>query len=333
MTDTSAAAGPSAPAGAPADAGRATADGGEPTASYEVVLVTYHSRKQVTGLLAALGPTVPVVVVDNASGADGIPEVVADRPRTRGLDGQNVGFARAANLGARSSTADYLVFVNPDTRPTVDILRALVADLAADPTLASVAAATTDEHGRIELGVGGWEPTPRRCLVYASGLHRRWPRAGVVARPEVGEQIELGWITGACLAVRRETFLQLGGFDERYFVYNEDMAFGRAVLEAGLRQRLRTDLLVRHETSGSGPQESTDRHAPLPKMPQQKGASMASYLVNHNGPVRSTVMRATLMAGFLPRLGVALLRGDRTARRHHLAYLKGQATRRSPYRR
>lgn len=317
------------PAGSP---GAAVPDGPSPVPSYEAVLVTYHSHGQVVGLLDALGPSVPVVMVDNASGADGIPAVAAERPGTRCLDGENVGFARAANLGARSSTAEYLVFVNPDTRPTPAVLQALVADLAADPGLGSVAAATTDAHGRIELGVGGWEPTPRRCLVYALGLHRRWPRAGVVARPQVGEQIELGWITGACLAVRRETFLRLGGFDERYFVYNEDMAFGRAVREAGLGQRLRTDLLVRHATSSSGPQESTGRGAPLPKMPQQKGASMASYLVDHNGPVAATVMRATLMAGFLPRLAVAVLRRDGTARRHHLAYLKGQATRRSPYR-
>lgn len=314
-------------------AGRKAVPGGSVAVpSYEVVLVTYHSHAQVAGLLDALGPTVPVAVVDNASGADRIPELVAGRARTRCLDGENVGFARAANLGARSSTADYLVFVNPDTRPTSAVLESLVADLAADPSLGSVAAATTDAHGHIELGVGGWEPTPRRALVYALGLHRRWPRAGVVARPQVGEQIELGWITGACLAVRRETFLQLGGFDERYFVYNEDMAFGRAVREAGLRQRLRTDLLVRHATSSSGPRESTGRGAPLPKMPQQKGASMASYLVDHNGPVAATFMRAVLMAGFLPRLGIAALRRDREARRHHLAYLKGQATRRSPYR-
>lgn len=303
------------------------------TPAFEVVLVTYHSRGQVDGLLETLGRDQRMVVVDNASGADGLPGVAAGLPATRYVDGGDVGFARAANIGARSSTAEYLVFVNPDARPTPQILSALVADLAADPSLASVAAATVNGGGGIELGVGGWEPTPARCLASALGLHIKWPQSGVYARPRIGEPVELGWITGACLAVRRETFLQLGGFDERYFVYNEDMAFGRAVLEAGLRQRLRTDLLVRHETSGSGPQESTDRHAPLPKMPQQKGASMASYLVNHNGPVRSTVMRATLMAGFLPRLGVALLRGDRTARRHHLAYLKGQATRRSPYRR
>ena len=298
---------------------------------YEVVLVTYHSRGQVAGLLQCLGDDVPMVVVDNASGADGVEELFAGRPASRCLDGGNVGFARAANHGARTSTAEFLVFVNPDTRPDPAVLQALVDDLAVDPTLGSVAAATTDQQGHIELGVGGWEPTPRRCLVYAFGLHRRWPRAGVVARPQVAEHIELGWITGACLAVRRETFLRLGGFDERYFVYNEDMAFGRAVREAGLRQRLRTDLLVPHATSSSGPAEKVGRGAPLPKMPQQKGASMASYLVDHNGPVAATVMRAVLMVGFLPRLAVAVLRRDRSARRHHLAYLKGQLTRRSPY--
>lgn len=299
-------------------------------ADYEVVLVTYHSRDQVAGLLESLGDGVPVAVVDNASGADDVAELFADRPASRVLDGGDVGFARAANHGARTSTADYLVFVNPDARPTRAVLEALVADLAVDPGLGSVAAATVTAQQRIELGVGGWEPTPIRCLAYASGFHLVRPRSGVYAKPAVGEDIELGWITGACLAVRRETFQRLGGFDERYFVYNEDMAFGRAIREAGLRQRLRTDLLVPHATSSSsGPAVAGGG---LPKMPQQKGASMASYLVDHNGRVAATTMRALLMAGFLPRLAVAVARRDATARRHHLAYLKGQWTRRSPYR-
>lgn len=297
---------------------------------YEVVLVTYHSRPQVEGLLVELGPDVPIVLVDNASGADGVQELFDGRPASRCLDGGDVGFARAANRGARTSTAEYLVFVNPDARPTTAILQALVDDLAADPGLGSVAAATVTPEERIELGVGGWEPTPARCLAYATGWHLVRPQSGVYARPAVGEDVELGWITGACLAVRRETFLRLGGFDERYFVYNEDMAFGRAVREAGLSQRLRTDLLVPHATSSSS--GTTDTAKGLPKMAQQKGASMASYLVDHNGPIAATAMRALLVAGFLPRLGIAVARRDAKARRHHLAYIKGQWTRKSPYR-
>lgn len=290
---------------------------------YEVVLVTYHSRGQLEGLLAAVRPDQRIVVVDNASGADGVPDVVRGFSHGRWLDGRNVGFARAANLGAKSSTAEYIVFANPDSRPTPETWEALIDDLAADPALGSVAAATVDKSGHIEIGVGGWEPSPLRAIVQAFGLHRVLPAAGVYARPEHGQRVELGWLTGACLAVRRQVFIDLGGFDERYFVYNEDMAFGRTLREAGMRQLLRTDLLVPHATGGSGGGGT--------KMPQQRGASMAAYLRDHNGQVATLVMRAALLVGMIPRSAMAFARGRFTLARQHLAYIKGIATKRSPY--
>ena len=296
----------------------------ERTAAYEVVVVTYHSRDQLEGLLAGVRSDQRIVVVDNASGADGIPDVVRRFDNGRWIDGQNVGFARAANLGARTSTAEFIVFANPDSRPTPEIWDALVTDLDEDLRLGSVAAATVNGSGEIEIGVGGWEPTPARSWVTAVGLHRLWPTAGVYARPREGQGITLGWLTGACLAVRREQFIALGGFDERYFVYNEDMAFGRTLRAAGLEQRLRTDLLVPHATGGSGGGGL--------KMPQQRGASMAAYLSDHHGWPSAMLMRAAFAIGMVPRMAISVLRGRRMVARQHVAYVKGIVTNRSPYR-
>ena len=291
---------------------------------YELVVVSYHSKDHVAGLLEAAAPEQRIVVVDNASGADGVAEVVRRFEHGRYLDGRDSGFAVAANLGAFSSTADYVIFANPDSRPTSSIWQALVAELEADPLLASVAASTTEADGRIEMGVGGWEPTVLRCLVYSLGLHTLLPHAGVYARPQVGERVELGWLTGACMAVRRSAFVELGGFDERYFVYNEDMAFGRRVREAGLRQKLRTDLLVRHSTGGSGGGST--------KMPQQRGASMAAYLHHHNRAPVAVAMRLILALGILARAAAAHLQHRRDLVAPHLAYVRGLATSRSPFR-
>ncbi|HEY5879959.1 MAG TPA: glycosyltransferase [Nakamurella sp.] len=294
-----------------------------PDAGYEVVLVTYHSRGQLTGLLGHARPAQRIVVVDNASGADGVQEVVETVPRGRWLDGGNSGFARAANLGARTSTAEFLVFANPDSRPTEAVWDAMVAQLRAEPDLVAVGAATTGSDGSIELGVGGWEPTVRRSWVHALGLHRLAPTAGVFARPARGEPVDLEWISGASLAVRRDAFIELGGFDERYFVYNEDMAFGRAVRLAGGRMVLRTDLLVPHATATSGGGGTS--------MPQQRGASMAAYLHDHNGPIAARAMRAAFAMGMGPRIAVAAVRGRRAQVRQHVAYVRGIVTQRSPY--
>jgi GT2 family glycosyltransferase len=246
---------------------------------------------------------------------DGVHELCGSRTATRYLAGPGQGFARAANLGARTSQARYVVFVNPDSAPTVEQLDALVSDLEADDRLAAVGATTVLPGGRVELGVGGWEPTLGRALAHAVGVHALFRRAGLYARPVPGRPLELDWLSGACLAVPRQRFLDLGGFDEGFFVYNEDMAYGRRVREAHLRLRLRTDLLVPHLGGGSGEAK--------PRMFQMRGASMAQYVAAHNGAGTVLGVRLALSAGTGVRWTASTLRGRRSLARAHAAYLRG----------
>lgn len=285
------------------------------TLTYEVVLVTYRSRDLAAAMFERLPKDVRVVVVDNSKGVDGIPELVASRPNTRYVEGAGEGFAKAANTGARTSTADVVLFLNPDTAPRPEQLTTLVDDLATDPGLAAVAATTVRPDGRVELGVGGWEPTARRAFVHAFGLHVLFPDAGLYARPEPYRPVRVDWMTGACLAVPRDQFLTLGGFDESFFVYNEDMAYGRRLRQAGLRQRLRTDVLVPHVGGGSGGART--------RMFQLRGASMVAYVADHNPPSTVLGVRVALTLGTLARSTVALARGNKGLAAEHRAYVRG----------
>lgn len=290
----------------------------DPAHKYELVIVSYRSRSQVEGLLAGLDPQTPLVIVDNSADADGISGLAADRPKARYLDGGGKGFAAAANLGARTSGYDYVIFVNPDCRPKDADLAILIADLAADPDLASCAATTVSPDGVVEIGTGGWEPSVRRALVHAVGLHKLAREAGLFARPRANLPVSVDWTTGACMAVRTATFDRLGGFDEQFYVYNEDVAFGRAVRAAGLRQSLRTDVLVPHSAGGSG--------APSREMLRLRGASMARYVSRYNSAQASTVIRVALASGYLTRVLQALLKGDVGRAQEHLSYVQGVIT-------
>lgn len=281
----------------------------------ELVVVAYHSCGLVLALLDRLPPGTPVVVVDNALGVDGLPAALYGRPGIRYVRGEGRGFARAANLGALTSCARFLVFVNPDSAPTAPQLSQLVADLARDPGLAAVGATTVLPDGRVELGVGGWEPTVARALVHATGVHRWLPTAGLYARPVPGRALVPDWISGACLAVPRDTFLRLGGFDEGFFVYNEDMAYGRRVRQAGLGQRLRTDVLVPHLGGGSGEAK--------PRMFRVRGASMMRYVRRYAGLRTVYGIRLALTAGTALRAVACRAQGRRGLARAHRAYLVG----------
>lgn len=294
-----------------ADLGTAPLDGRH----VELIVVAYRSRGEVEQMLTALPEDLPVAVVDNSDDADGLSAVIRARPRGRYLAGGGVGYARAANQAARTSTADYLVFVTPDTRPTTEDIATLVEDVARDPLCAASAGTLVEPDGRAQIGVGGWEPTPLRALVHALGLHKLLPRRGVFARPRIGQPIDVEWVSGGCMAVRRRTFEELGCFDEDFYVYNEDVAFGSTSRRRGFGQRLRTDVTIQGSSGGSG--------APSLEMMRLRGASMARYLRKHHTPVAATTMIVVLGAGYLLRALEQLLLRDAERAREHWAYASG----------
>ncbi len=290
--------------------------------AFEAVIVSYHSRSQIEQLLSQLPPDQPVALLDNARGADGLKQLCDDQPHRRYVDtGGSAGFARAANLGVRTSGFDYVVLLNPDTRPSPAIMQSLVGDVVADPKCVSSSALNVSEDGRSELGAGGWEPTTRRALVHAVALHKAFPHSGLFARPERGEDIELDWVAGSCMAMRRDRFLALGGFDERYYVYSEDVAFGRTVRQRGLRQRLRTDLTVQHDSAGSG--------APSLEMMRLRGASMARYLQHTRAAIPAHAVVGIVGGGYVVRAVAQHLLGRHERAHEHWAYVRGAFTRRA----
>ena len=283
----------------------------------EVVLVSYRSRSHVEELVAGWPSDLSIVVVDNAGNADGLADFSASHPNVRYLDGGGQGFGRAANRGAFSSTKDFVVFVNPDCRPTAADLEALVAGLASDDSAASHAATMTGHDGAIEAGVGGWEPSLRRLTVHALGLGSVLRDAGLFAFPKPGERCAVDWTTGACMAVRAERFRESGGFDESFYVYAEDVSFGRSARLAGLRTVLREDVLVRHGSGSSG--------APSLEMLRLRGASFAGYLTRYHRS-RAWPMRGLMVVGALVRGLAAALRGRRDVAAQQWAFIVGTVT-------
>ncbi len=288
----------------------------------EVVLVSYRSREHVETLVSGWPADLSIAVVDNSANTDGVAELADRCPNVRYLSGGGQGFARAANLGAFTSEKPYVVFVNPDCRPSPEQLLALVRGLAGDEGAITHAATPISPDGVIEIGAGGWEPSVRRALVHASGLHLLVPRAGLYAHPRLGEHVDVDWVTGTCMAVRRQPFVDLRGFDEAFFVYSEDVAFGHRARQAGWRSRLREDVLVAHGTGSSG--------APSSEMRRLQGASLPTYTSRYTRPaVRGAVINALYVLGASGRVVVLMLAGRRDRAAATRAIIRGVVTHRA----
>lgn len=285
------------------------------TFDYEVIMVTYHSRRLLENLLPTFPAELPIAVVDNGQGIDGIDQVLRNRSGARYLHGPNRGFGSGANMGVRTSSYEMVIFLNPDCSPSLDQLDALVEHLRADPQLALAGMTTVLPDGSMELGVGGWEPTFTRSVVHALGIHKLFPNSGLWARPERGQHIDLDWLGAACMATRRSTFLELGGFDETYFVYSEDVELGRTIRTAGLRQKLDTNLVAPHLGAESGDVK--------PRMLVMRAAMMMQYVGRHNGRATTHGLRLALTAGYVARYVMCRLRQHRVLAREHAAYLRG----------
>lgn len=161
---------------------------------------------------------------------------------------QNLGFGGGVDRGAAHAFArgaDVVVVVNPDATLVGSSVRALAADVAADP-LALVSPRILKPDGSL------WNAGADLYLDDGS-------IAGVRRRASFGERPRMFWLTGACFAVSRELWDRVGGFVDDYFLYWEDVDLSARVHEAGGRLRVRDDIAATHDEGATHDDRSTSR--------------------------------------------------------------------------
>jgi len=213
-----------------------------------VIVLNYNGRRWLPGCLAALArqvnaPEFEVLLADNGS-TDGSAEFVASEfPSVRIVGtGGNIGFAAGNNAGARAARGTYLVFLNNDTVPADDWLQQLFRAHRDDQARSLVTSRITflDRPDVIDSAGDGYL------------------RAGGAFKTGYGESAsafdrsrEVFGACGAAFLISRELFEQLGGFDERLFIYYEDVDLSYRARLMGHRCWYAADACVRHAGSGT----------------------------------------------------------------------------------
>ncbi len=266
----------------------------------EVIVVAYGAPEL---LRAALAPVagMSVTVVDNSS----LPEIASlcAEAGVRYIDsGGNIGFGSAVNLALadRLAPGADVLLLNPDARIARDQIDALHGALRAAPDLASVGPEQVDESGR-SAQVEWVFPSPVNAWLGALGL------ASLQSGPR--------FVIGSILMLRSEALTQVGGFDERFFLYAEetDWAFRAHLL--GWRHRIAEGVRGVHVGAGTSP-DSRLREAHF-------HASQERYFRKHFGSAGWQAARGAAWAGAMAR--AVVLRGERsrTARRRAALYRLG----------
>ena len=212
-----------------------------------VIIVSYESGPTLERCLAALGAQTftdfEILLVDNAS-TDGAPQAAAAAdPTIRFLQpGANLGFAAGNNLAARQARGRWLVLLNPDAYPKPDWLAALIDGTERHPDVRCFTSLqmVADEPGLMD---GAGDVMTSAGIPFRGGYRRK--------RPADLREGEVFSACGAATLIDRDLFLGLGGFDERFFCYCEDVDLGYRLRLAGEATLLLPAAVVEHVGSAS----------------------------------------------------------------------------------
>lgn len=282
----------------------------------DVVVVSYNSRAR---LRACVGPLlelqdVNVIVVDNAS-PDGSLEVVQHLELTAIQLSENGGFAHGVNAGWRAGSAPYVLLLNPDARIDGESLDALVRAIEEVPGRGAVAPRIVDDDGALDWSQRRY-PRLRSTYARALFLHRLFPRADWTDELIRDEEAYTrrgspDWVSGACVLLRREALEQVGGLDEGFFMYAEDIDLCKRLRAAGYELLYEPAAVVEHEGGASVPRTSL-----LPVL----AASRMRYAVKHRGRAGALLERLGIALEALTH--VAVSRGGVAARAGHARALR-----------
>ena len=254
-----------------------------------VVIVTWNSAAHLEACIRALDGALPppseIVVVDNAS-TDGTASLA------RGLGARvlenttNEGFGAACNRGARESTGNVLLFLNPDCVVQPGAVKAARRALVAAPRTGAVGAQLVDERGAPQPSADEFI-TPVRFLRRIARV--TYGRGGPMRSAPDGP---VDWVFGAFLLVRRDAFEEIRGFDAGFHLYYEDMDLCRRLWDAGWQVRFAADARAVHLGGAS----AALRWDGFPG--REKARSLLRYERKHAGGAQTSAFRAAAAAAY-----------------------------------
>lgn len=266
-----------------------------------IIIVSFNTKDELSACLQSLQDHPPscsseIVVVDNGS-SDGSVELVRSRwPDVRLLPlGRNTGYGAANNRATEATASELVLYLNSDTVVPPGAIDELVACLREHPEVAVVGPRLVDAAGQVELSFGAmltpWNEAWQRLTQLL--LVRRVPILSALVARRLTRIASPDWVSGACLLVRRADAEAVGLFDERFFLYVEDVDFCASIRGLGRRILFTPSVEVIHHGGRSG------RGAPGPTRAFYRRSQLAFYEKHH--PAWVPLLRLYLAAkGALP---------------------------------
>lgn len=282
------------------------------TVTLSIIIVNWNTRDLLATCLDSIerslfsgdgggaGLETEIIVVDNGS-TDGSAEMLRrDYPGVRRIENrENIGFARANNQGLAASRGRYLLLLNTDAFLRGPALAQLVRFMDEHPDAGIIGPRLYFGDGTLQRSCYAF-PTLATEFYGAIGLDRLFPRSRLFGRYRLSywdmrDVCEVDVVMGACLMARREVFEQIGGLDERFFMYSEEVDWCYRARQAGWRIYYVPQAEATHLWGG------TSRTQPVQTVVQLYHSRLL-FFRKHYGPVTAAAYKVVLALACLVRL-------------------------------
>ncbi len=245
--------------------------------------------------------TLQVIVVDSYSADDTVAMITAEFPQVEVVAcTENVGFPRGNNIGLERANGRFLLLLNPDTVVHGDALTTMVNYMEANPQVGMVGAQLLNGDGSIQSSRRRF-PTLKTAFFESTWLEPYAPRAILddyyAADLPDGKTAVVDWVMGACMFTRPEVVAQVGGMDEAYFMYSEELDWCRRIHEAGWQIVYLPTAQVTHLVGKSSEQAVVQRHINFNR-------AKLRYFRKYHGRFAAGCLRLFLLLGYVWQMGV-----------------------------
>lgn len=274
-----------------------------------IIIVNYNVRfflEQCLHSVCAAGQNVPVqvIVVDNASTDGSVAYLQPLFPQVSFIQSNsNLGFAKACNLGLQQATGAYILYLNPDTLLAEDTLETVIRFFESHPDAGAVGVRMIDGTGKFLKESKRAFPSPVTSLFKLFGLSRLFPHSKTFSRYHLGhlsahQNHEVDVLAGAFMMIPKKVLDNVGGFDEVFFMYGEDVDLSYRIQKHGYKNYYLAETEIIHFKG-----ESTKRGSL--NYVRLFYSAMSMFVQKHYGGSKAFVFNAAIHFAIWVRAAIA----------------------------
>jgi GT2 family glycosyltransferase len=283
-----------------------------PPLKLSIIFVNWNSVEYLRECLASIyertqGVEFEIIVVDNASPERGVESLREIYPGIRIIfSEENLGFARANNLGFRNSMGTYVLFLNPDTQLTSPAINIMLDRIDTLPDAGIMGCKMLNSDLSVQITSIQKFPTILNQVLDIEFFQMRWPHCPLWdISPLFADEVKLlkvEVITGACMLMRREVFEQIGYFSEDYFMYAEDIDLNIKTNRAGFANYYVGDAVMIHHGGKSSSRQGVSHWSTI-----MKYRAMGRMFQKTRGTTYAAMYRTAIGTMAAARLGLLYL--------------------------